>query len=447
MLRAFHPDLDAPPLGARQYSKTPARGTLQTKSLLKSENRLAPQTLGPKGKRVALAPQTPAMPLSAKPSKTTNANTTRGALQDKTPFQNRQTPGGVGVTSKKQKTTLQTPFQPIREQRTPPSSQSLPSATRTRIRAPARNMFETPLPSGINYWDISDGSIDVQSSVSLGSAGIVEEDFDEIEYMPPTAVVPECDPPFDVPDYKKLGADVKAVAHIVYFDDEASWDPHADFDIDAFLPPSPTTPTLLSSHSDSEDDRDLFPNVKRVANLPPTPPKRVVRPLGSLPKPTIPGRPSVVPGRASSRPTVRPSVVPTRAPITSSVVQTRSIPLARPSVVPARAPSRPPARPTAPTPGASRPAATSKVVRLAPAPPPRRATMAPSTVTRGASIKGVPTKGAPTKGVPIRPGHARSMSAPGGPKTQLKRPAVELVIQLKDEPADDGMSDFMLDLE
>lgn len=54
-----------------------------------------------------------------------------------------------------------------------------------------------------------------------------------------------------MPDYKKLGADVKSVAHIVHFDDEVSWDPHEEFDIDAFLPPSPTTPTLLSSNSDS----------------------------------------------------------------------------------------------------------------------------------------------------------------------------------------------------
>jgi hypothetical protein len=59
-----------------------------------------------------------------------------------------------------------------------------PSSARTHIRVPrsASRSFETPLNQG-NHWDVSDVSIcvpEVQVQVP-----VVEEDYDEVEYMPP----------------------------------------------------------------------------------------------------------------------------------------------------------------------------------------------------------------------------------------------------------------------
>ncbi|KZV86581.1 hypothetical protein EXIGLDRAFT_752727 [Exidia glandulosa HHB12029] len=414
MLRAYQAvEPDAGP--TRLFSKTPARATLQTKSLLKSENkaRAQPQT----SKRVALVPHTPAVQPSAKKTATT---TNRGALQDKTPHVNRlahQTPA-PGATKKKH--VAATPFQPVKEQQTPPSSQSLPSATRTRVRVPS-NAFETPLPSG-NHWDISDGSIDLQPSsalsASLSSAGIVEEDFDDIEYMPPTAVESQYEPSFDMPNYTKLGSDLKNIAHIVYFEDETDWDPHANFDIDDFVPPSPTTPTLLSC-TDTDDDSDLFPNVKRIAPLPLPPPK----PLARMGRPPAPSSRPVATTRPS-RPTVatRPSVVPARAP--------------------SRAPSRAPARPTAPTPGAGAGRSAAPLPRVVsrprPAPPP-----APAPARRPVAppVRGrVPPGRAPTALSKTRAAVA------AGNKTRVE--AVEIVIAFDDDKALALVSDdFVLPLD
>lgn len=228
-----------------------------------------------------------------------------------------------------------------------------------------------------------------------------------------------------MPDYKQLGSDLKSIAHIIHFEDEADWDPHADFDVDSFLPPSPTTPTLLSCASDSgmhhvvvvcnhlncaiDDDSDLFPNVKRVAAVPPP-----SRPLAPSSRPTAITRPS------------RPTMV------------------ARPSVVPQRASSRAPARPTAPTPGAGRAAAPppSAASRARPAAPvPTRRPAVPTTTQSRRPPVGRTTsqlKTAPGKGAPHR-----LQTAPN------KRPAdaVEIVITFDDAAFEHPVDDFVLDLQ
>lgn len=60
-----------------------------------------------------------------------------------------------------------------------------PSATRKNLRVPrsASKSFETPANGG-NHWDVSDISI-VVAQDSLVNMSLEEEDFDEIEYMPP----------------------------------------------------------------------------------------------------------------------------------------------------------------------------------------------------------------------------------------------------------------------
>jgi len=108
-----------------------------------------------------------------------------GALHDKTPFVNRQMQTPAHGTKKQ--LVLATPLQQVQE-RTPPSAKSLPSATRTRLRMP-HNLFETPAVNG-NPWDVSEGSIELQgpAAVSPSTTSNAPEDFDDIEYMPPTAI-------------------------------------------------------------------------------------------------------------------------------------------------------------------------------------------------------------------------------------------------------------------
>jgi hypothetical protein len=69
----------------------------------------------------------------------------------------------------------------------------LPSSTRKHSRVPrsASRSFETPVTRG-NPYDVSDISIDVADVMPVAGAAnqssVIEEDYDEIEYMPPTAI-------------------------------------------------------------------------------------------------------------------------------------------------------------------------------------------------------------------------------------------------------------------
>ncbi|KIO31267.1 hypothetical protein M407DRAFT_5100 [Tulasnella calospora MUT 4182] len=97
----------------------------------------------------------------------------------------------------------------------PPASVLRPSSTRKSLRAP-RKSYETPEPTGRRpHWDISDGEIEAEINLSAGTSSreiIVEEDDDEVEYMPDSVPEEIFDPGFDMPDYRALGAD------IMYFD-------------------------------------------------------------------------------------------------------------------------------------------------------------------------------------------------------------------------------------
>ncbi|KAG8888221.1 hypothetical protein FRB98_008161 [Tulasnella sp. 332] len=88
-----------------------------------------------------------------------------------------------------------------------------PSSARKSLRAPRSSTasnFETPEARGRRpHWDVSDGDISVEiatSSTSLEHVSIVEEDDDEIEYMPPSVPEYEYDCPFDMPDYRAIGS-------------------------------------------------------------------------------------------------------------------------------------------------------------------------------------------------------------------------------------------------
>jgi hypothetical protein len=63
-----------------------------------------------------------------------------------------------------------------------------PSSTRKHIRVPrsASKSFETPQSQGL-FWDVSDISIEGPETAAVNEF-IEEEDYDMIEYMPPSAV-------------------------------------------------------------------------------------------------------------------------------------------------------------------------------------------------------------------------------------------------------------------
>ena len=116
------------------------------------------------------------------PSKlfTVGKGTASRPLGDKTPFPNRAafaaTPGPAGA--KLAALLSQTPGHLLR-----------PSSMRqsTRRRSSGRpNVFETPMNAG-DHWNVSDTEMEVDA-VEEEVEAAPTDDYDEIEYMPPTAI-------------------------------------------------------------------------------------------------------------------------------------------------------------------------------------------------------------------------------------------------------------------
>jgi len=124
---------------------------------------------------------------------TTTAHAPSHPFLDKTPFQNR-------VAAHPLHTPLlhgpKLPKLSLFEHRTgallhphdTPETLLRPSSARTHIRVPrcASGTFETPLNQG-NHWDVSNVSICVPEVQVQVQVSAVEEDYDEVEYMPPRA--------------------------------------------------------------------------------------------------------------------------------------------------------------------------------------------------------------------------------------------------------------------
>ena len=159
-------------------------------------------------------------------------------LGDKTPFANRQwrvvqdpTPGPA-----KAKPLVQGE----RIGRLTPGHALLPSSVRKTVRGRHSSgpLFETPVATG-NHWDVIEGDV-IAPVVPKGQGEEAQtEDYDEIEYMPPTAigasatfhpvslthsypythVDPQYTPHFDVPDYKLAGMQLFDMMHSFKKDD------------------------------------------------------------------------------------------------------------------------------------------------------------------------------------------------------------------------------------
>lgn len=192
-----------------------SRNTLQ-----ENVGRHVPVTVDGKAKKAALQ-QTPFHPNTLQSQKILkdHAGTTKlkgkepvilapsRPLGDKTPFPNRIA-------------NHATPFQmtkPIFD--VTPGALLRPSSARKHVRLPrsASKSFQTPLTGG-NHWDVSD--IDINPEVvAAPSQSIEEEDYDEIEYMPPKLPEMPYEPPFELPDYKEVGRSLLALIHSYPVDD------------------------------------------------------------------------------------------------------------------------------------------------------------------------------------------------------------------------------------
>ncbi|KAK0475801.1 hypothetical protein IW261DRAFT_458709 [Armillaria novae-zelandiae] len=185
--------------GQRQMlAKTPGRIVHQNENA----NR-GPATVHGKGKNTLL--QTPFNGGKFNKEGTQGKLTTQRPLVDKTPFPNRtgvqfQTPYAFNFAS--------------------PDSVLRPSSLRRHVRVPrsATKSFETPVNTG-NPWNCD---------VSIGSPEIVvkqlvlEDDLDEIEYMPPNTLDSPYVPPFDFdfPDYKSVGKTLLEITRAPPYEDE-----------------------------------------------------------------------------------------------------------------------------------------------------------------------------------------------------------------------------------
>ncbi|KAF9076442.1 hypothetical protein BDP27DRAFT_1313325 [Rhodocollybia butyracea] len=174
--------------------------TLKTPSRALAENRLATGTVN--GKKALQTPFQSKTPFQ-KPLFTEADTQLKGGVRaparpflDKTPFPNRI------ATAVNFQNPIQTPFL---HTSTPDSAQR-PSSTRRHVRVPRKSQkFETPVNTQ-NHWDISDDNIPVVAQ-EPPKVYVPEDDFDEIEYMPPNTLDLPYQPPFDfeMPDYKVLG--------------------------------------------------------------------------------------------------------------------------------------------------------------------------------------------------------------------------------------------------
>ncbi|KAG2341076.1 hypothetical protein BDR05DRAFT_936817 [Suillus weaverae] len=202
----------------RHLPKTPGNRMLKSRSALQENvGRHVPVTVDAKAKKAALQ-QTPFHPNALQPQKilkdhdgTTKSKGKEPApsrpLGDKTPFPNRIANHSTPLQMTK----------PIFD--VTPGALLRPSSARKHVRLPrsASKGFQTPLTGG-DHWDVSD--IDINPEVvAAPSQSIEEEDYDEIEYMPPKLPEMPYEPPFELPDYKEVGRVLLALTHSCPIDD------------------------------------------------------------------------------------------------------------------------------------------------------------------------------------------------------------------------------------
>ncbi|KAI0728184.1 hypothetical protein C8Q72DRAFT_761957, partial [Fomitopsis betulina] len=237
--------LSARPLaleGELYYTKTPARVTRDRN--FKQENRI-PMTVNGKGKALQTPRRAMTVPPTAESHKALSHSVkptirVQRPFGDKTPFPNRvasAVPFGAPApqTAKLAKLALlEAPQEAL------PDALLRPSSARKSLRAPRMSGsiqldFKTPMTRG-DHWNVSDGEIDVDLNEEAEEVADVQgEDDDEIEYMPPTAIVSVYEPPFEMPDYAQLGSAIRGLAYSHKFNDadDLYYSPDAHVDLES----------------------------------------------------------------------------------------------------------------------------------------------------------------------------------------------------------------------
>ncbi|KAK0186444.1 hypothetical protein F5146DRAFT_985785 [Armillaria mellea] len=313
----------------QMLAKTPGRIIHQNENA----NR-GPATIHGKGKNTLL--QTPFNGGKFNKEGTQGKLTTQAPsrpLVDKTPFPNR-----IGVQ-------FQTPYT---FNLASPDSVLRPSSLRRHVRVPrsATKSFETPINTG-NPWncDVSIGSPEI-----MVQQLVLEDDLDEIEYMPPNTLDMPYVPPFDFdfPDYKSVGKTLLEITRAPPYEDEPpplpeikddelgmiAWDrllPLPDVEDDG---PKKVTRKNILSKSDSTSSRTTAGKTVSATKSTPNPTFRTGTASSSRLKPTA------FTNKVASRPTTATSLrqprvdpIKTSQPATSQSVATAST---RSRVVPTR---------------------------------------------------------------------------------------------------------------
>lgn len=107
-------------------------------------------------------------------------------LGDKTPFSNRQRLVVQDLAPGPAKANL--PVQDEKLELWAPGHALLPSSVRKTVRGrhSSGSVFKTPETSG-NHWDVMEGDVIAPVDPESQCEEAQSEDYDEIEYMPPTA--------------------------------------------------------------------------------------------------------------------------------------------------------------------------------------------------------------------------------------------------------------------
>ncbi|CDO75533.1 hypothetical protein BN946_scf184825.g2 [Trametes cinnabarina] len=224
----LNPDVDVASQPILQ-AKTPARK-------LKNRAALQENAIIHSGAKTVLSKkhvlQTPFRPGTAHGKKPLGSMSVTRPLMDKTPFPNRvaattsfgasKTPGTKG--SKLSKLSFLVPEPEQSELLSPDIAPLLrPSNTRKSLRGRLSGTFKTPVTKG-DHWNVSPGDLrmdlaDGSTEQATEQVPSLEDEDDEIEYMPPTAIDLPYEPPFELPDYKAVGMSLFKLGHVPLEDD------------------------------------------------------------------------------------------------------------------------------------------------------------------------------------------------------------------------------------
>ncbi|KAM5536721.1 hypothetical protein V8D89_009651 [Ganoderma adspersum] len=293
-------------------AKTPGRKALKGRTALQ-ENTVHSGAKTVLSKKNVL--QTPFRPGTAHGKKPLVSISVTRPLMDKTPFPNCVAAAGFGGAGPAGKTPglklsklaiLVSEPQLAESQSLSPDVAPLlrPSSARKSLRGRlSGSNFKTPLTKG-NYWDVSPGDLEGIGGVAEDAkqeteVAVDEEEDDEIEYMPPTAVELPYEPPFEMPDYKGMGRALFALGHGGLVDDAAdvyyAMDIEQQVDLKQLCADAGFTSDLRDASAlqlpELEDDSPFARKPKASSGPVPQPPAQVIgtgRPQASKSASSIP---------------------------------------------------------------------------------------------------------------------------------------------------------------